>query len=121
MIDLERLNAESLPIEIAISVLTLAELSAGPSATTDPAERARRQERLQRTEATFDPLPFTVDTARAYGRVFAATVEVGRKPRGARAVNMLIAATALAEGLALVTRNPEDFDHLSDMIEVVAV
>jgi hypothetical protein len=57
IIDMERIDPADLPVEIAISAITLAELAAGPHATTDPGERARRQDRLQRTEATFDPLP----------------------------------------------------------------
>jgi len=49
----------------------MAELAAGPHATHDPDERGRRQDRLQRAEAAFDPLPFDGEAARAYGRVFA--------------------------------------------------
>jgi len=89
VIDLETIPAASLPIEVAISTITLAELAAGPHATSDPTERGRRQDRLQRTEAAFEPLPFDADSARAYGRVFAAVVDAGRKPRGARAVDLL--------------------------------
>ena len=51
----------------------MAELAAGPHATADPAERARRQDRLQRAEATFEPLPVDAGVARAYGRVYART------------------------------------------------
>ncbi len=47
-----------LPLEVAVSAITLAELAAGPHATTDPAERAARQDRLQRIETTFEALPF---------------------------------------------------------------
>ncbi|MFN7151870.1 MAG: PIN domain-containing protein, partial [Microthrixaceae bacterium] len=93
VIDLEAVSVDALPEEIAICAITLAELAAGPHATTDPEERGRRQDRLQRVEAAFDPLPFTADVARAYGRVFAAIAAAGRKPRGARAVDLLIAAT----------------------------
>jgi len=106
---------------MAISAITLAELAAGPHAAADPAERSRRQDRLQRAEAVFDPLPFGADAARAYGRVFSAVVNAGRKPRGARAVDLFIAATAVAEGLPLFTRNPDDFRALDNLIEVVAV
>ncbi len=109
-----------LPEEIAVSAVTLAELVAGPLATTDPAERARRQDRLQRAEATFDPLPFDVAAARAYGRIYAAVVGAGREARGRRAVDLLIAATALAAELPLYTCNPDDFAHLADL-DVVAV
>ncbi|MBS1836092.1 MAG: type II toxin-antitoxin system VapC family toxin [Actinobacteria bacterium] len=121
VIDLEHLGVEDLPAEVAISAITMAELAAGPHATADAEERGRRQDRLQRTEAAFDPLPFTTEAARAYGRVFAAVAASGRKSRGARAVDLLVAATALAEGLPLVTRNLDDFRHLDDLIEVIAV
>jgi predicted nucleic acid-binding protein len=121
VIDLERISPDALPSEVAISAITLAELTAGPHATTDPAERSRRQDRLQRTEAVFDPLPFTTEAARAYGRVFAAIAAAGRKPRGARAVDLLIAATALAEGLPLYTRNPDDFRALDGIVDVIRI
>ena len=55
-----------LPQQIAISAITMAELAAGPHATRDPEERARRQDRLQRAEATFEPLPFDAAAARAW-------------------------------------------------------
>lgn len=121
LIDLEDIHSESLPEEVAVSSLTMAELAAGPHSTTDPDERSRRQDRLQRAEAAFDPLPFDSDAARAYGRVFAAVTAAGRKARGARAVDLLIAATALAAGLPLYTRNGRDFEALDDLITVVVV
>jgi len=112
VIALEALGADQLPEEPAISAVTLAELAAGPHATDDEHERAQRQDRLQRVEAILDPLPFDAAAARAYARVFAATRAADRKPRGARAVDLMIAAVALANGLPLFTRNPADFDHL---------
>jgi predicted nucleic acid-binding protein len=120
IVDLDRLDVAQLPEEVAISTVTLAELSCGPSATTDRSERARRQDRLQRAEATFDPLPFDIEAARAYGRVCAAVLGQGRQPRR-RFADLLIAATALAEELPLVTRNSKDFDGLEDLITVVEV
>jgi len=99
LIDLERIDAACLPAEVAISALTMAELAAGPHATSDPDVRARRQERLQRAEATFAPLAFDVKAARAFGRLYAAVAAKGRKARGRRAIDLLIAATAVAEGL----------------------
>jgi len=121
IIDLERLPAASLPLEISISALTLAELAAGPVATNDAAERARRQDRLQRVEAAFDPLPFDLESARAYGRVYASVAAAGRKARGARAVDLMIAATAIAAGLPLYTRNAADFAALGDLVDVVEI
>ena len=121
VIDLEHIEPARLPVEVAVSAITMAELAAGPHATADPEERARRQDRLQRAEAAFDPLPFDAEAARAYGRVYAAVVSAGRKARGARAVDLLLAATACAAGLPLYTRNPDDFQALESLVEVVAV
>jgi predicted nucleic acid-binding protein len=121
VIDLELIDASDLPGEIAVSAITMAELAAGPHATADSAERARRQDRLQRAEATFEPLPVDTAVARAYGRVYAAVGAAGRKARGRRAVDLFIAATAVAAGLPLYTRNPDDFAGLSKLLEVVAV
>lgn len=111
----------ALPQEISISTITLAELAAGTHATEDPIERAVRQDRLQRLEATFEAIPFDAAGARAYGRLVATVVAIGRKARGKRALDLLIAATAAAEGLPLYTRNPSDFTGLEDVIEIVAV
>lgn len=121
VIDLERIDPSDLPSEVAVSAVTFAELAAGPHATADPAERARRQDRLQRAEATFEPVPVDGAAARAYGRVYAAVAAVGRKARGRRALDLLIAATALSAGLPLYTRNPADFEELDNLLEVVAV
>jgi predicted nucleic acid-binding protein len=121
VIDLEHVAAADLPAELAVSAITLAELTAGPHATTDPQERARRQDRLQRTEATFDPLPVDAAVARAYGRIYAAVVAAGRKARGARSLDLLIAATALASNLPLYTRNPDDFRGTDGLIEIIGV
>lgn len=121
MIDLDLIDPERLPAELAISAITLAELAAGPHATRDAAERARRQDRLQRTEATFEPLPLDGNAARAFGRVYAAVAAKGRKARGRRATDLFIAATALAANLPIYTRNPADFAGLSDLLDIVAV
>ena len=121
VIDLQELDPGDLPIEVAVSAITMAELAAGPHATEDAEERGRRQDRLQRAEAAFDPLPFDGEAARAYGRIYAAVSAAGRKARGARAVDLLIAAVALALELPLYTRNTEDFRGLEDVVDVIRV
>lgn len=118
-----------LPEEMAISAITLAELSAGPhqvrsneeqDAYNEHAERARRLEILQRAESEFDPVPFEAEAARIYGRVAAAVVASGRSPRR-RIADLLIAATAIAEQLPLFTTNPDDFLGLDTILDVVPV
>jgi hypothetical protein len=110
----------ALPDQIAISAITTAELAAGPRLAATPAEAARRQARLQEVETKVEPLVFDAAAARSYGLVVAADVGTGRQPRG-RFADLLIAATAHANGLDLYTRNSEDFAGLSGLIEVVAI
>jgi len=121
VIDLDTIDTIMLPAEVAVTTLTMAELAAGPHAAADPAERARRQDRLQRTEAAFAPLRFDADAARAHGRIYAAVTAAGRKARGARAVDLMIAAVACSVDLPLYTRNPSDFAALDGLVDVIAV
>lgn len=121
LIGLNLLDPTHLPRIGAVSSISMAELAAGPLATDDSGERARRQHRLQQVEATFEALPFGDDAAKAFGRVYAATLAVGRKPRGRRMVDLLIAATAVGGSLPLYTANPTDFVGLEDLIDVFDV
>lgn len=120
VIDHDLVALDLLPDESAISAVTLAELAAGPHATGDEEERARRQDRLQWAAASWDPLPFDAEAARAYGRVFAAAKAAGRSSR-TRFADLLIAATAAANGLSLYTRNPADFAGLEHIVSVETV
>jgi predicted nucleic acid-binding protein len=123
------IDAGELPDEMAISAVTLAELSAGPhevrsngeqNVYDEHEERARRTETLQRAESEFDPVPFDAEAARLYGRVSAAVVAAGRKPRR-RIADLMIAATAIAEDLPLYTTNPDDYAGLGKLLRVVPV
>lgn len=120
VIHLAALDDAHLPSEMVVSAVTLAELSAGPHHTDDPAERARRMSVLQHTEATFEPLPFDTAAARTFGLVSAAVVTAGRKPRR-RIANLMIASIAIANRLPLYTTNPSDFAGLDDLATVVPV
>jgi predicted nucleic acid-binding protein len=123
------IDLNELPDEMAISAITLAELSAGPhevrgsdeqSAYDEHAERARRLEILQRVENEFDPIPFDAEAARIYGRVAAAVIGAGRKPRR-RFADLMIASIAIAEGLPLFTTNPKDFVGIEALLTIVPV
>lgn len=120
VIDHDILDHSLLPDEAAISAITLAELAAGPHATSDAAERARRQDRLQWAAATWDPLPFDADAARMYGRIFVAVRAAGRAPR-ARLADLLIASTAASHTLPIYTRNPSDFKALGRLVKIVGI
>ena len=120
VVDHDLIDPAMLPDESAIAALTLAELAAGPHATSDEQERARRQDRLQWAAATWDALPFNTEAARTYGRVFAATRAAGRSSR-TRLADLLIAATAAANGLPLYTRNLADIAGLEQIVTVIAI
>jgi len=120
VIDHDIVDPALLPDESAIAAVTLAELAAGPHATVDDGERARRQDRLQWAAAMWEPLVLDAEAARAYGRVFAAARAAGRTSR-TRFADLLIASTAAAHGLALYTRNPGDFTGLDGIVRVVGV
>jgi len=106
--------------ESAISAVTLAELAAGPHATSDQEERTRRQGWLQWAAATWDALPFDAEATRMYGRMFAAARPGGQSSR-ARLADLLIASTASANGLPLYTRNRSDFRALRELVTVVPI
>lgn len=120
VIDHDVIDHALLPDESAIAAITLAELAAGPHATEDKDERARRQDRLQWATSSWDPLPFDGDAARMYARMFAAARAVGQTSRS-RLADLLIASTAAANSLPLYTRNPSDFEALKAIIQIVRI
>jgi tRNA(fMet)-specific endonuclease VapC len=112
-------DATLLPSEPVITAVTLAELSVGPLVARTDEERVARQAHLQQAETDFDPIPFDAAAARAFGGVAASLRRTGRKG-AARAYDAMIAAIAMANGLAVYTCNPADFDGI-DGLEVVAI
>ncbi|QFS94646.1 Ribonuclease VapC5 (plasmid) [Mycobacterium sp. THAF192] len=106
--------------ELAISAVTLAELHFGVLVAKGRAVRAERLRRLMAMQRRFDALPLDDSVAASYGQIAAAVVEFGRRPR-ARAMDLLIAATAHAHSARLATRNVDDFSGLGQLVEVVAV
>nr|WP_202388282.1 type II toxin-antitoxin system VapC family toxin [Nocardioides flavescens] len=109
-----------MPGVLAISTVTLAELHFGVMVAKSSPVRAERLRRLSVLQHRFDALPVDDAVAASYGRLSAAVVEAGRRPRG-RVMDLLIAATAHAHDARLYTRNPGDFSGLEELVEVVAV
>src|ERR1700754_3449153 len=109
-----------LPDTFLITAVTLGELSYGPHATDDPVKRAGRVAVLQHVEATFDPLPYDQGAARLYGQICAAVRAAGRQPRK-RSSDLQIAATAASNQLPLYTANPDDFQGIERLVEIVGI
>jgi toxin FitB len=109
-------DPELLPDEASISVVSLAELHFGLLLASDPGERARRLRRLGFVEAEFDPIPIDAQIARAWGALASLSVERGLQTRR-RAMDLLIAATAKALGLPLITLD-QDLLPLADVVDI---
>lgn len=103
-------------VEAGISVVSLVELHFGALVAPDDAEQARRTDRLASVEATFDPLPVTVEVARAWGRLAAAVTQRGGNPRR-RQIDLVIAATAVVEGVPLLTHDVADLQIVADLVD----
>ncbi len=106
--------------QLGISAATMAELHFGVLVAAEPGIRAERLRRLSFLAHRFDALPVDDAVASSYGRLAAAVVDAGRRPR-ARTMDLLIAATAHAHSARLYTRNADDFVGAEDLVEVVAV
>jgi len=120
VIDLQVIDPASLPVEAAVSSIVLAELAQGVAMTKDPAEMMARAQRLADVEAEFAALPFDREAARRFGTLVALTVKANRDPRPRR-MDLMIAATAAAQGLPLFTRNADDFKGLEQGVTVIPV
>lgn len=118
LLDTSVLVADAGPndVEAAISVVSITELHFGTLLARDDDERARRTDRLAVVESTFDPLPVTIEVARAWGRLAAAVAQRGGKPRR-RQLDLAIAATATVEKVPLLTFNLADFRIIDDLVD----
>lgn len=99
---LRRLRAAS-PDDFAISAITVAELRFGAAKSSRPVETRRSVDAFLKP---FEVLPFGSEAADEYASVRLALEKAGR-PIGAR--DLLIAATAKASGLVVVTHNTREF------------
>ncbi|WP_322762382.1 type II toxin-antitoxin system VapC family toxin [Frankia sp. Cr2] len=113
-------DVEPIPGELAISIVSIAELQFGVLVAKTPQARATRLARLSAIQRRFDPLPVDDAVADSYGRLAARVVDVGRQPR-ARTMDLLIAATAHAHGASVYTRNAADLVGLEDFLSIVAI
>jgi predicted nucleic acid-binding protein len=101
--------------ETDVSVITLAELTAGVL-LADDAHRATRVATLSAVESTWDPLPIDAEVARTFARIVTALRSAQRR---VPLLDALIAATAMTEQILLVTQD-RDYDSIAGL-EVIQV
>jgi predicted nucleic acid-binding protein len=94
----------NLPSELAVSVITAAELELGVLRARDTDNRARRLATLAQVRAAYPLLPVDAETASCFARIAAAEREAGRRIRRHDA---WIAATALRHGVAVATQDAD--------------
>ena len=109
------MDAERLPDEAAISVVTLAELELGVHMASTESVRGQRLRTLQAAQATYVALPVDRSVASAFAELVATARRAGRRPK---VQDTWIAATARAHAVAVYTQD-SDFDELA--VDVVRV
>jgi predicted nucleic acid-binding protein len=105
-----------LPDEIAVSVITAAELELGVLRATDTSVRATRLATLSRVRGEYPLLHIDDGTASCFARIADQELRAGRK---LRRHDCWIAATAFQHGAAVVTQD-EDFTAFT-AVEVIRV
>jgi len=104
----QRRRLGDLPDEAAISVITLGELELGVLAAADETARSQRADTLSLARAA-DPIPVSEPVMSAFARLVHDCRRVNVR---AMVLDALIAATAVAHGLPIVTQD-EDFDAIA--------
>lgn len=110
------LDLELLPEASAVSVVTLAELTAGVLAAKDTATRAVRLATLDRL-GVMELLAINEDAAAAWARFRLHLAETRRR---LNVNDVWIAATAVAHGIPLVTQD-RDFDALDGVLGLTVI
>lgn len=105
-----------LPDEIAVSVVTGAELELGVLRARDADVRGRRLATLSRVRTDYALLPIDDQTASCFAQIADRELTAGRR---LRRHDVWIAATALRHGAAVVTQDT-DFTAF-DSVEVIRV
>lgn len=96
--------------ELCTSAMTLAELLRGVAKLPSSKRRSELTQWLENLHAAFEErvLPFDQHVARTWAQM---TVQAETQGKTLAALDSIIAATALAHGCQLVTRNVRDFAH----------
>lgn len=105
--------------DLLVSSLTWAELTKGLHTTTTLTEFRTRMARLNALQQTFGAgLPFDDACVEAYGLILARTAKTDGTP-WAHAIDRMLAATAMAHGLVLISRDLRAFTGLEGVVRTV--
>jgi predicted nucleic acid-binding protein len=93
----------------ALAAITMSELLHGVHRAKSAADRAKREAFVERILASMPVLPFDSTIARVHARVWAS---LARRGTVVGAHDLLVAATALAAGHCVATRDKKDFGKI---------
>jgi predicted nucleic acid-binding protein len=113
----ERPLGRPLPQDVAVSVISIAELEIGVMVARDAKTRGQRLRTLTEVRALTGTLPIDERTASAYAQLAASVLAEGRKPR---IHDTWIAATALVYDAEVWTQDA-DFSEFAEAVPVVRV
>jgi len=113
----ERPLGRPLPQDVAVSVISIAELEIGVMVARDAKTRGQRLRTLTEVRALTGTLPIDERTASAYAQLAARVLAEGRKPR---IHDTWIAATALVYDAEVWTQDA-DFSEFAEAVPVVRV
>lgn len=108
------LRADRLPEEVAVSVITLAELELGVQMADSEAIRAERMATFGSARATYAALPIDESVASAFAELVATARRDGRRPK---VQDTWIAATARVHEATVYTQD-DDFDEFAGLVVV---
>jgi tRNA(fMet)-specific endonuclease VapC len=100
-----------LPEQIAVSVVTAAELELGVLRAPNPTSRAIRLSTLSRVQSTYPLLPVDPEVASCFARLASSELSRGRR---LRRHDTWIAATAMRHDAAVITQDA-DFSLFEDV------
>lgn len=107
--DPERMSAELADTDIAISAVTASELLHGVHRASKNRIRSQREAFVERLLEAWPVLPFYLTSARIHSKLWA---ELAAKGISIGAYDLMIGATAIANGLQLLTRDRRSFPKI---------
>ena len=103
---------DDLDEELATAAVCISELLVGLHRASTDAQRTQRIAFIDETIRLLDVLPFDLPAARIHAEI---RVELFRTGQIIGAADALIAATALANGLGVLTENVREFERVPDL------
>ena len=108
-LDLDVLGGKGDSLDLAIAAVTASELLHGVHRAPEPERRAKREAFVERLLVALPVLSFDLTAARIHARIWA---DLASQGVSVGAHDLLIAATAMASGCSLVTRDQRSFPRI---------